>query len=111
MRSLQALVMTLLALTFAFTRSFAGLDPWPAWEGSNNYTDREGWSVSTAGDVNGDGFSDVLVSAPSWSVPESDEGGAFVYHGSPTGVASTPNWIGQSNQASAQYGVEVNAAG
>ncbi|MDP8257448.1 MAG: integrin alpha, partial [Candidatus Alcyoniella australis] len=42
-----------------------------------------GSSVSTAGDVNGDGYDDVIVGAPDYSrgPQQDDEGGAFVYHG------------------------------
>ena len=41
-----------------------------------------GGAVSTAGDVNGDGFADVIVGADPWSSPGAAEGGAFwVYHG------------------------------
>ena len=35
-----------------------------------------GRSVATAGDVDGDGFSDVIVGAPAWSNDEFDEGRA-----------------------------------
>ncbi|MEZ4691551.1 MAG: integrin alpha [Ignavibacteria bacterium] len=37
-----------------------------------------GYSVSSAGDVNGDGFSDVIVSAHTYS---SNKGRAYIYYG------------------------------
>ncbi|MBK7434208.1 MAG: FG-GAP repeat protein [Chitinophagaceae bacterium] len=40
-----------------------------------------GWSVASAGDVNGDGFSDVIAGVLLYDNVQSEEGGAFVYHG------------------------------
>ncbi|APR86569.1 Hypothetical protein A7982_11918 [Minicystis rosea] len=45
--------------------------------------DRFGGSVAAAGDVNGDGYADVLVAA-------SDGHKAYLYYGSPSGVGTTP---------------------
>ena len=49
-----------------------------------------GDSVATAGDVNGDGYSDVLVGAHDYSNGEFREGRAFLYLGSATGLAAAP---------------------
>lgn len=49
-----------------------------------------GASVSGAGDVNGDGFHDVLVGAPR---VQSYQGRAFLYLGSPSGPSSTHDWM------------------
>ncbi|MCF0073620.1 integrin alpha [Dyadobacter sp. CY261] len=70
-----------------------------------------GHSVSTAGDVNGDGFSDVIVGAYQYDNGQSNEGGAFVYHGSVNGIGSGVSKLLECNQAGAQYGVSVSAAG
>ncbi len=51
-----------------------------------------GFSVATAGDVNGDGFSDVIAGAPYFDNGEEDEGRAFVYHGAGSGVTTTAAW-------------------
>ena len=40
-----------------------------------------GVSVSGAGDVNGDGYADVIVGAPNYDAGETDEGAAFVFLG------------------------------
>ncbi len=70
-----------------------------------------GWSVATAGDVNGDGYSDVIVGAPQFDNGQTDEGRAFVYYGSSNGLSLTPNWFAGSNQAGAFFGGSVSAAG
>lgn len=44
-----------------------------------------GTSVSGAGDVNGDGFSDVIVGAPSADAGGVEAGRAFVFHGGKSG--------------------------
>ncbi|MFL5747502.1 MAG: FG-GAP-like repeat-containing protein [Niastella sp.] len=73
-----------------------------AWMGS---------SVAGAGDVNGDGYSDVIVAAYSYDHGETDEGVAFVYHGSATGINTTPAALLECNQASAEFGSLVAGAG
>ena len=40
-----------------------------------------GYSVGTAGDVNADGFGEVIVGAYGYDHGEPDEGAAFVYRG------------------------------
>jgi hypothetical protein len=51
-----------------------------------------GWSVSSAGDVNGDGFGDLLVSAPDLDGSRLDEGRVDLYFGSASGPATSPDW-------------------
>lgn len=46
-----------------------------------------GWAVAGAGDINGDGYQDVLVSEPQF---KHDEGKVFIYYGSPVGLFSKP---------------------
>jgi hypothetical protein len=70
-----------------------------------------GSSVASAGDVNGDGYADVVVGAQSFDNGEADEGGAFLFLGSPTGLSQTPAWTAESNQASAGLGISVASAG
>jgi hypothetical protein len=84
-------------------------NPWKA-EG-NQASASFGYSVASAGDVNGDGYADVIAGAPDYDNGQSDEGRAFVYHGSATGLSTTPNWTAESDQAGADYGVSVATAG
>ena len=70
-----------------------------------------GISVATAGDVNGDGYSDVIVGAAWYDNGQTDEGRAFVYHGSAAGLATSAAWTAESDQASARFGVSVATAG
>jgi cysteine-rich repeat protein len=52
-----------------------------------------GWSVATAGDINVNGFSELLVGAPVQANPTAGEGNVFVYYGSPTGVPATASGV------------------
>lgn len=72
---------------------------------------RFGVSVAGAGDVNGDGFFDVVVGADRWESGQTDEGGAFVYHGSAAGVGAAPNTTLQRNIANGFMGASVAEAG
>ena len=44
-------------------------------------------SVASAGDVNGDGYDDVIVGAHCYDAGETDEGAAFIFLGSASGIA------------------------
>ena len=84
----------------------------PLWYRPSNKTgSRFGYAVSTAGDVNGDSHSDVIIGAPMWTDGQDDEGGAFVYRGTVTGPTSPPIWSKQSDQAWAYFGQAVGCAG
>jgi hypothetical protein len=72
-----------------------------------------GWSVASAGYVNGDGFSDVIVGAPEQDAGATDEGNAFVYYGSASGISTTPSVTldNPANQEGAYFGYSVASAG
>jgi len=97
---------------FVYYGSSGGLSTSAAWtaEGNQNYANF-GYSVSSAGDVNGDGFDDVIVGAYGYDNGQTDEGRAFVYYGSAGGLSATPSWTAESDQAGAYFGCSVSSAG
>jgi hypothetical protein len=70
-----------------------------------------GKSVASAGDVNGDGYGDVIVGADWFDEGESEEGAALIFHGSAAGIATTAAVTLQSNEAGAIMGRAVSGVG
>jgi Zn-dependent metalloprotease len=82
------------------------------WSVQSNHANwAMGDSIDTAGDVNGDGYDDILVNVPGYSDGQSGEGAVFAYYGSPNGPTTTPNWIAESNVPSMGFGTSISAAG
>jgi hypothetical protein len=97
---------------FVYRGASAGLATSAAWsgEGWQEFVGF-GWSVACAGDVNGDGFSDVVVGAPGASDDQAFEGMAFLYLGSATGLSRTPSWQAEGDQVDSWFGYPVGTAG
>jgi hypothetical protein len=79
--------------------------PTPDWgDGPTTLLGSEaGRSMSSAGDVDGDGYDDLVVGAPKWydSMRDSgqrDQGIAFLYRGGPNGYEAIPVWTAQSRE-------------
>ncbi|MBI5528387.1 MAG: FG-GAP repeat protein, partial [Deltaproteobacteria bacterium] len=97
---------------YLFLGSASGLATTPAWTAEGNQAGaRFGTSIASAGDVDGDGDSDVIIGAPYFDNGQADEGMAFVYQGTPGGLSALPAWSAESNQAGAQFGYSVASAG
>ncbi|MBI3098436.1 MAG: FG-GAP repeat protein, partial [Planctomycetes bacterium] len=97
---------------FVYHGSGTGLPATANWTCESDQANAQlGYSVSTAGDVNGDGYSDVVVGAPRFANGQSDEGRVYVYHGSGTGLSATANWTVESDQIGAELGRSVSEAG
>jgi hypothetical protein len=97
---------------FVYMGSSTGISTTASWTAESNQAQAKfGWSVAGAGDVNGDGYDDVIVGAPYYDNGQTDEGRAYVYHGSSTGLATSAAWTSESNQASAYHGYAVGSAG
>jgi len=73
---------------------------WSAWPEPADQADASfGVSVGTAGDVNGDGISDVIVGAYG-------ENKVYVFHGSDSdaGMSTTADWTADFDQLGAYWG-------
>ena len=89
--------------------------PQPGWTGE--FSSQRGASIAGVGDLNGDGFGDVVVGAPTWDfvafpILIFDSGSISVWLGSATGLPATPSTrIDMGLVANAQFGQQVAAAG
>ena len=89
-----------------------GSEPMSDWTYIGQQKDAEfGFTVNTAGDVNGDGYDDVIVGSRQYSNTLSNEGAAFVFHGSVNGLSSTPDWAFVCVKVGAFCGASVDTAG
>ena len=95
---------------YVYHGSATGLSAMADWTAESDQVNaRLGISVATAGDVNGDGYSDVIAAALYYSNGQLDEGRAFVYHGSPAGLSATADWTAESDQTGAHCGYVASA--
>ncbi len=101
---------TLLASLLLFHAAIAlsndgslGSNDWNISYGSGYF----GWALSTVGDVNGDGFSDVLVGDFSHN---SYEGMVYLFYGSAEGLNDTPDWY-YGATVYGEFGVALSPAG
>jgi hypothetical protein len=71
-----------------------------------------GWSVSTAGDINADGFADIIAGASFRDAGgRSDAGSVLVFHGSVAGIGPNPIGALDGPFASDRFGSDVACAG
>lgn len=97
---------------FAFYGSPGGLQPIPSWTFGGDQTGADlGFAVAAAGDINHDGFDDILVSAPRYNHEQSREGRVYGFYGSANGLPATPSWQLESNLVEAYLGWSVASAG
>ncbi len=70
-----------------------------------------GSSVSTAGDVNGDGYDDIIIGAAEFDID--GKGKVYVWYGSPDGLGDPQNadWTAEGDQDDSAFGSSVSTAG
>ena len=84
----------------------------PKWSAESDWAGAEfGTSVCTAGDVNGDGYSDLIIGGASYDNGQNDEGKVWVFHGGPAGPGATADWSYESDNIDAHMGHSVSTAG
>ena len=90
------------------TDGLAVVDSSPIWNMLGTQTGARLGSVGRAGDVDNDGYDDILVSAPLHDELFTDDGKVWLYLGSTTGPEASPNWSitgGQDGVRCRAYGV------
>ncbi len=95
---------------FCYHGSASGLEGVPAWYVTSASGSNFGYCVATAGDINGDGYSDVLVGAPTWGGQFGRLGRAQLFLGGPTGLEVSSSW-GVVGTDPAELGRSVASAG
>jgi hypothetical protein len=96
---------------FAYYGSAVGLPADPSWQFiSDKANTWFGSSVGDAGDVNADGYGDIIVGAYRFDGLQADAGAAVVFLGSAGGLGA-PGWSAVGRQAGAFFGVSAAGAG
>jgi hypothetical protein len=98
---------------YVFYGSPIGPSVTPDWTADPSYVNHEGrfGIVSTAGDVNGDGYDDVMVSLQNYDNGNLDEGAVYVWYGSASGLGTSYDWMAESNLTYAHMGIVLDSAG
>jgi hypothetical protein len=96
---------------FVFLGDGTGLSAAPAWSFQTDQAAASPFSVSIAGDVDDDGYDDVLLGADAMERTRLYEGRAFLFHGSSTVPSATPDWAEWGWKVDARLGAEVSNAG
>ncbi|MBK9331422.1 MAG: VCBS repeat-containing protein [Ignavibacteria bacterium] len=91
---------------YVYHGSSLGLNTSPDWTAVGDSGSLFGESVSSAGDVNNDGYDDVIIGARGYL-----NGRAYVFHGSPTGLVANPSWLRDSYSPGTWFGYSVSGAG
>src|SRR6185436_4936223 len=87
----------------------SGLNSTPAFTATGQFEgDALGVSVGTAGDVNRDGYADIIAGAPDY---DNFTGRVYVYRGSATGLSATPVFTATGEDFGNDFGTSVGTAG
>ena len=94
---------------YVYHGSTTGLSTIPTWSAvGEDVNNLFGYSVASAGDMNGDGYADLAVGAYGYDIAT---GKVYVYHGSANGLSITPNWSVFGETEDTCFGQSVASAG
>ncbi|MCJ7549700.1 MAG: FG-GAP-like repeat-containing protein, partial [Anaerolineae bacterium] len=93
---------------YVYLGTTTGLDASPAWTATGESNLYLGNAVATAGDVNGDGFADLVVGVYAYNY---NRGQVDVYHGSASGLGDSPAWTDVGENTYDRLGAAVGTAG
>jgi len=97
--------------TYAFYGSSDGLGTTPSWVVTGDQAGSSFGVASVLGDVNNDGYLDVGIGAQLYDNGQTNEGRAFVYYGSSSGLSHEPDWIVEGNISGLNMGFQIAPAG
>jgi hypothetical protein len=104
------LAVGLLSVSSPTGTTTAVLSSTPDWDAEGDQIFATfGVSVTAAGDVNGDGYGDLLVGASLADAGASDEGQIFLFLGSASGLSRDRAWVAGGGQREAWLGFTVGA--
>jgi hypothetical protein len=97
---------------YLYAGSPDGLELTPLWQqcGDQQYG-QFGYAVAAAGDINDDGYADILVSMPNYSISNEHQGAVFLYFGSQFGIRTDYIEKTTGNKADTEFGFSVSSAG
>ena len=96
---------------WVYLGSASGLGP-ASWTYYGGQPDAHfGERVAGVGDVNGDGYDEVLVASPAYESGQIWEGRVWLYHGTPGGPTSYPVWKADGDGIWARFGQAISGAG
>jgi len=99
---------------YVYSGSASGLSDQPIWTSSGDEQTGAfyGASVASAGDVNGDGLTDLLVGASGYADDDLSVGKAYLYMGGEEGPSREPAWTSMGDRLPGSgYGLLVKGAG
>ncbi len=90
----------------------SGFDPNPQELDGPQANALFGSAIAGAGDVDGDGYADILVGSPGYDSGANDDiGRVDLYHGSAQGVADTSEWNTIGEREGDRFGTSLSAGG
>ncbi len=97
---------------YLYPGNSSGLSPSPAFTVTGQAdSDHLGFSVGGAGDVNGDGYADMLIGAPGVDTGGTKKGQAYLYMGRRGGLSPSPAFTVTGQADSDHLGIAVAGAG